>query len=85
MATSLADRDRPEGSQPNGTDSLLDTVEDDKERREYEAITRESSASTEELGVEESSGPPRPTGFWHHSMVNVRLHVIKLWARTGMK
>ena len=22
-------------------------------------------------------------GFWHHSMVNVRLHVLKLWARTG--
>ena len=22
-------------------------------------------------------------GFWDHSMINIRLHVLKLWAKTG--
>ena len=26
---------------------------------------------------------PGHVGFWHHDLVNVRLHVIKLWLRTG--
>ena len=25
----------------------------------------------------------RHVGFWHHEMNNVRLHVLKLWLRTG--
>ena len=24
-----------------------------------------------------------PVGFWHQELNNVRLHVLKLWARTG--
>lgn len=26
---------------------------------------------------------PRHVGFWHPELNNVRLHVLKLWARTG--
>lgn len=26
---------------------------------------------------------PRHVGFWHQELNNVRLHVLKLWARTG--
>ena len=22
-------------------------------------------------------------GFWDHAMINIRLHVLKLWAKTG--
>lgn len=33
----------------------------------------------------QQSGPEkvRHVGFWAHDLVNVRLHVIKLWCRTG--
>lgn len=26
---------------------------------------------------------PRHVGFWHRELNNVRLHVLRLWARTG--
>lgn len=28
---------------------------------------------------------PRHVGFWHEELNNVRLHVLKLWARTGKR
>ena len=33
----------------------------------------------------QQSGPEKPqhVGFWAHELNNVRLHVIKLWCRTG--
>lgn len=43
----------------------------------------ESSDDSDEQNHGESSGPPQHAGFWDHSMVNVRMHVIKLWARDG--
>lgn len=45
--------------------------------------TEESSDDSDEQNHGESSGPPQHAGFWDHSMVNVRMHVIKLWARDG--
>lgn len=45
--------------------------------------TEESSDDSDEQNYGESSGPPQHAGFWDHSMVNVRMHVIKLWARDG--
>lgn len=88
MATTLADHQILEGSHQNGDDSPIDTEEQDKEGQRYEPITRKSTVATlgpEELDIEESDGPPKHAGFWDHSMVNVRFHVIKLWARTGME
>jgi len=37
-----------------------------------------------EKGTQDVPQKLRHVGFWHHDLVNVRLHVIKLWARTGM-
>lgn len=45
--------------------------------------TEQSSDDSDEPNQGESSGPPRHAGFWDHSMVNVRMHVIKLWTRDG--
>lgn len=45
--------------------------------------TEESSYDPDEQNPRESSGPPQHAGFWDHSMVNVRMHVIKLWVRDG--
>lgn len=46
--------------------------------------TEESSDDSDKQNHGESSGPPQHAGFWDHSMVNVRMHVIKLWARDGI-
>ena len=46
--------------------------------------TAEYNASSEsENGQQDYDEKPRHVGFWHHDLVNVRLHVIKLWLRTG--
>lgn len=45
--------------------------------------TEDSSDDSDEQNHGELSGPPQHAGFWDHSMVNVRMHVIKLWARDG--
>lgn len=45
--------------------------------------TEQSSDDSDEQNQGEPSGPPRHAGFWHHSMVNVRMHVMKLWVRDG--
>lgn len=45
--------------------------------------TEDSSDDSDEQNHGESGGPPKHAGFWDHSMVNVRMHVIKLWARDG--
>ena len=41
---------------------------------EYEIKRRESSAAINDA---------QPVGFWHEELVTVRLHVLKLWARTS--
>lgn len=45
--------------------------------------TEQSSDDSDEQNQGEPSGPPQHAGFWDQSMVNVRMHVIKLWARDG--
>ena len=37
---------------------------------------------TEQEG-QENSEKTKHVGFWHQDLNNVRLHVLKLWARTG--
>ncbi len=79
-----------DGMEPN---SPLEVVEIDKVTQDYPDIKRTSinginqleSVVTEQEEPEEGepSGPLEHAGFWDHSMVNVRLHVIKLWARDG--
>ena len=61
-----------------GNHGLLE-LEDTKEITDADG----DDANVSELGNQAEGGKPRHAGFWHHDMVNVRLHVIKLWARTG--
>ena len=43
-----------------------------------------SRVGTEKEGQENESGEKTThVGFWHNDLTNVRLHVLKLWARTG--
>ena len=42
-----------------------------------------NAGSESENGQQDCEEKPRHVGFWHHDLVNVRLHVIKLWLRTG--
>lgn len=91
--TSLAHHDsNGDGYLQDGMDanSPLESVDSEKESRNYASVTR--TPATEVLDpmgsddVEEEErmeGRPKHAGFWEHSMVNVRLHVLKLWARTG--
>ncbi|MCJ1347522.1 hypothetical protein MMC31_005747, partial [Peltigera leucophlebia] len=43
--------------------------------------TEQSTDDSDEQIQGEPSGPPQHAGFWDHSMINVRMHVMKLWAR----
>lgn len=45
--------------------------------------TEQPSDDSDEQKQGEPSGPPKHAGFWDQSMVNVRMHVLKLWARDG--
>ena len=50
--------------------------------------TKDTVAASEhhvggEKGWQGESEKPRHVGFWHRELNNVRLHVLKLWARTG--
>lgn len=54
-----------------------------KKVREYADTAKHSQQQNEESRDDsgeqnhgESSGPPKHAGFWDHSMVNVRMHVI---------
>lgn len=52
--------------------------------REKTASAEEYNAESEsEKGQQDGNEKPRHVGFWSHELVNVRLHVIKLWCRTG--
>ena len=55
----------------------LNITKTETETAEYNA------ASESESGQQHYDEKPGPVGFWHHDLVNVRLHVIKLWLRTG--
>lgn len=95
MTTSLAHHDsHGDGYLRDGMEasSPLELVEVDKENQNYASVIRTpatevldpmESSDVEEEERMEPSGRPKHAGFWHHSMVNVRLHVLKLWARTG--
>ena len=48
-----------------------------------ETQTAEYNAASESESGQGFDKKPRAVGFWHHDLVNVRLHVLKLWLRTG--
>lgn len=95
MSTSVAHHDSHGGGDlRDGMDanSPLELVEVDKENQNYASVIRTPATEVlDPLGSDdvdeeermEPSGRPKHAGFWEHSMVNVRLHVLKLWARTG--
>ena len=56
---------------------LLNNTKTTSEATEY------NTGSESESGQQDRDEKPRHVGFWHHDLVNVRLHVIKLWLRTG--
>ena len=57
---------------------LLDIQKEDTvDSKEYNA------ESESERGQQTGAEKPPHAGFWSHDLVNVRLHVIKLWCRTG--
>lgn len=50
--------------------------------------TKDTVAASEhhvgdENGQQGDGEKPKHVGFWHRELNNVRLHVLKLWARTG--
>ena len=49
--------------------------------------TEENGETDSEKGQQQQGAGEkvRHVGFWSHELVNVRLHVIKLWSRTGEK
>ena len=55
----------------------LNNIKTTSEAAEY------NGESESESGQQDFDEKPRHVGFWHHDLVNVRLHVIKLWLRTG--
>lgn len=72
--------------------SPLESVDSEKESPNYasavptpatEVLDPIGSDNVDEEERMEPSERPNHAGFWEHSMVNVRLHVLKLWARTG--
>lgn len=89
MAASSAPIDPPNGGDiKNGSVDPLELIEYDQETQAYGHITRtdlepEDMADVEDEEKARPSGKPQHAGFWEHSMVNVRLHVLKLWTRTG--
>lgn len=97
MTTSLVHHDSHgdgylrDGMDASSPSELVESVESDEDDRNknYASVTR--TPATEVLDPMENddeekmepSDRPKHAGFWDHSMVNVRLHVLKLWARTG--
>lgn len=57
---------------------LLDT-----RTKETEGADDYNDGSESEKGRQYGIEKQRHVGFWSHELVNVRLHVIKLWIRTG--
>lgn len=95
MTTSSAHHDsHGNGYLRDGMDanSPMELAESEKENHNYASVIQTpatevldpmGSNDVDEEERMETSGRPKHAGFWHHSMVNVRLHVLKLWARTG--
>lgn len=78
------------GNIRHGPIEPLEAVEYDKESQAFGRITRTELEPEETVDVDAEekarpNGKPQHAGFWEQSMVNVRLHVLKLWTRTGKR
>ena len=78
------------GSIKHGPPQPMEAIEYDQDTQAYGTITRTELEPEETVDVDEEekaqpTGKPQHAGFWEHSMVNVRLHVLKLWTRTGKR
>ncbi len=69
------------GGQPSQSLLLRDTcyTKDTVAAAEYHA------GGKNENGWQGEDEKPKHVGFWHLELNNVRLHVLKLWARTGKR
>ena len=76
----VIDRHREENEQDDAANhfGLLDI-----QKQDTAATAEDSPESESEKGQRSDPEKPRHVGFWSHELVNVRLHVIKLWCRTG--
>lgn len=76
----------------------VSSSKEDQEERDFQLnhnlllqdtnYTKDTVAGSEhhvggEKGLQGECEKPRHVGFWHQELNNVRLHVLKLWARTG--
>lgn len=61
--------------------SLL--LQDTNYTKDTVAASQRPTGSENEKGPQGEGGMSGHVGFWHHELNNVRLHVLKLWARTG--
>lgn len=61
--------------------SLL--LQDTNYTKDTVAASEHHARGEDEKGRQGDGEKPRHVGFWHHEMNNVRLHVLKLWLRTG--
>lgn len=74
------------GNIKHGSADPLEIIEYDAQGRITRTdLEREDTVDVDVDDEEKArpSGKPQHAGFWEHSMVNVRLHVLKLWTRTG--
>ena len=76
----VVDRNEEEDERDNAVNNLalLDVQKQDTEVQEDYNAESES-----EKGQQSGPEKPGPVGFWSHDLVNVRLHVIFLWMKTG--
>lgn len=66
----------------HGTNHSL-LLQDTNYTKDTVASSQHPTRSEDEKGRHGEGGESGHVGFWHHELNNVRLHVLKLWARTG--
>ena len=58
-------------------------LQDTNYTKDTVAASQHPTGSENEKGRHGGPGESGHVGFWHHEMNNVRVNVLKLWARTG--
>lgn len=70
-----------EGQEIQPNHSLL--LQDTNYTKDTVAASERHVGEKSEKGRQGDGEKPKHVGFWHQELNNVRLHVLKLWARTG--